>query len=290
MLWSCAGDWWFITFKTVEPMCRINFEWIIHCFYSLESCMIDKHNLKEKSQTQKLAVRDFKVVHFTTPPPFPHKMFYKPNVASVCAAEDVYSSLHSGSLSNYWLYSVKLSGDWVELQCMDHPSVCGPSFPAAVPGLIPADSPQFGTPGTGSLLTGKCPQQGSLSQGDFQLPVLHLLLSFNFWGENLLRQRTSTRKLRGESSQQKMEKGRSVLEARKMINVLWLSPWSTSTPRHRVLGFLLVQTSLGSASCTVGIWKNLCCSPSGFLTLSCVRIYIYVLACPGCLILAMLGL
>lgn len=115
---------------------------------------------------------------------------------------------------------------------MDHPSVCGPSFPAAVPGLIPADSPQFGTPGTGSLLTGKCPQQGLLSQGDFQLPVLHLLLSFNFWGENLLRQRTSTRKLRGESSQQKMEKGRSVLEARKMINMLWLSPWSTSTPRH----------------------------------------------------------
>lgn len=71
--------------------------------------MIDKRNLKEKNQTQKLT--EILRLCILQHPPFPHEMFYKPNVASVCAAEDVYSSLYSGSLSNYWFYSVKLSGD-----------------------------------------------------------------------------------------------------------------------------------------------------------------------------------
>lgn len=44
-------------------------------------------------------------------PPFPCEVFYKPNLAAVYAAEDVYSLLYSGSLSNYWSSSLKLSGD-----------------------------------------------------------------------------------------------------------------------------------------------------------------------------------
>lgn len=44
-------------------------------------------------------------------PPFPCEVFYKRNLAAVYAAEDVYSLLYSGSLSNYWSSSLKLSGD-----------------------------------------------------------------------------------------------------------------------------------------------------------------------------------
>lgn len=55
--------------------------------------MIDKHNLKEKA---KLKNEPWEVLrlHILQHPPFPCEMFYKPNVASVCAAEDVYSSLY----------------------------------------------------------------------------------------------------------------------------------------------------------------------------------------------------
>lgn len=57
---------------------------------------------------------------------------------------------------------------------MDNPSVHGPSFPAAVPGLIPP----LGTPGNGIPLPGKCPEQEN-----FQLPgSLVAAFTLNFWG------------------------------------------------------------------------------------------------------------
>lgn len=55
--------------------------------------------------------------------PFPCEIFYKPNLTAVYTVKDVSSSIYSGSLSNYWFYSLKLSGDWLKLKCTDIP-VC----------------------------------------------------------------------------------------------------------------------------------------------------------------------
>lgn len=57
-------------------------------------------------------------------PPFPCEVFYKPNLAAVYAAKDVYSLLYSGSLSNYWSSSLKLSGDWLKLKYRSSLSAC----------------------------------------------------------------------------------------------------------------------------------------------------------------------
>lgn len=160
MLWSCGGDWWFITFKTVEPMRRINFQWIIHditCLYALESYTIDKYNFKKKKR------EILKLCFSQQYPPFPCEVFYKPNLAAVYAAEDVYSLLCSGSLSNYWSSSLKLSGDWLKLKCIDHPSLHVPLLPTAVSGLISADRPLFETPGSGRPVMVKCSHQGLLN-------------------------------------------------------------------------------------------------------------------------------
>lgn len=67
-------------------------------------------------------------------PPSPQEMFYKPNLAAVHAAKDVYSPLYSSSLSNYWSCSLELSGDG--RKSIDHPS---PRGPFVTPGSFWAD-------------------------------------------------------------------------------------------------------------------------------------------------------
>lgn len=137
-------------------------------------------------------------------------MFYKPNVASVCAAEDVYSSLYSGSLSNHWFHSAKLSGDWARLQCMDHPSVRGPSFPGPVP--------------------------------------------------------------------------RKILKWAVVVSPEHKHPMTQS------FGFLLVKTSLWACVLHYEHLKNPVQLPQWVpYTQGCVKIHLYMLGCPGGLILAMLG-
>lgn len=122
--------------------------------------MIDKQHFKKNKLKNKVG-EILKLCFSQQYPSFPHEMFYKLNLAAVYAAKGVYSSLYSGSLSNYWSYSLKLSGDG--LKCIDHPSLHGPLLPTAVSGLISADRPQFETPGSGRPAIMQRLHQGLLS-------------------------------------------------------------------------------------------------------------------------------
>lgn len=124
--------------------------------------------------------------------------------------------------------------------------------------------------------------------GEFSAPWKSCSCSYSLTSgeKNLLRQRISTRNLRGESSQQEMERG-EVVEARKRVKCDCLS--GAQAPHNTELwGFFW---SPGSAFCTVGIWLKPVLLPQWVpYTQGSVKIHIYVPAWPGGLILAMLGL